>query len=121
MIVVFRQEEEGIFFEPRWLNTMKQDRLKHLFDLSEFAADHRLSGPVAINWAPAVTDAFSIKNARQAKLADNCILLTKNRLQELNPRFLKVDALDTIDSYLNIKYYPDSAQFRVCCQDYNYP
>ncbi|OQV21434.1 putative Uncharacterized protein C56G2.4 [Hypsibius exemplaris] len=133
VFVVYRQSERDYMLEPRTLGLMKSPESGRLFKLNEFAADHALVGPIAMNWMAVTSDPYAVQQVADQFNENYCIKFTVQAFSELeftkegntpyqNGKFSSVPYdVSKVDTVLNVTYKSPAADFFVCCQQFQYP
>ncbi|GAU96260.1 hypothetical protein RvY_07730 [Ramazzottius varieornatus] len=120
VFVVYAQPERDMMLEPRTLGVMKTPALAKQFRLNDFATDHGLVGPVAINWMDVKSDPWAVQQvADRSGGSDNyCIMFVMEAFRKADFQFLS-NNFSTLDTVLDITFPHPAAKFTVCCQRYS--
>ncbi|XP_055342050.1 uncharacterized protein LOC129590718 isoform X2 [Paramacrobiotus metropolitanus] len=120
MFFVYKQTEKDYMLEPMVLMSLKNQGVGKLLTLDKFAADHALTGPIAVNWMQVKRDSWSVQHVATSEEkpggADYCITLIADAFRLLNLPFGSKD-FATIDTVLKVTFTSSPFTVATCCQN----
>ncbi|ESO99180.1 hypothetical protein LOTGIDRAFT_173822 [Lottia gigantea] len=119
MFILYRQSEY-LELGSKWRNILH--RRSANINLSEFATEKNLTGPVAINWILVKGDAYAAEIKRRTGYMNTCPHFVNDALTDQKLNFLpeKTRQLD-LSVFMNVTLKVPQTAFNSCCVNYEYP
>ncbi|XP_055333829.1 uncharacterized protein C56G2.4-like [Paramacrobiotus metropolitanus] len=118
VFVVFRQAAGSMQISQKWLSIMTATDSGKKFDLSNFALDQQLQGPVSMNIMNVDRDPWSAEQYAQRGGPNLCAQFIAEGLKKFPYLFLQSMTKSTIDSFLALQFTSPASTFSVCCEDF---
>ncbi|XP_072033603.1 uncharacterized protein C56G2.4-like [Amphiura filiformis] len=115
IFMLFRQNQTNMELTQYWTDYFNDPSGSGFFNISDFAADQNLQGPVAINWLMSITDPYI---SEKQPFVNICPLFVEEAEREVDLYHVPNDIPFTVS--VNIDYFSVGMNFSTCCNDYSY-
>ncbi|OQV25593.1 putative Uncharacterized protein C56G2.4 [Hypsibius exemplaris] len=120
VFVAYRQSGRTSSVSPKWTNIMAGPDSGAQFDLSSFALDQQLSGPIAMNVMPVNKDPWAAQQRIDQRGPNFCAQFISEALGKASETFIQRFDRSGMDSFLTVGFSSSASSFTVCCSEFTY-